>query len=92
MINDKCEAFDWAWALWSWFSHHHEGQNCPKYAAMNIAHDYDMTNIPSIDFDNNNCDEYDMAVEYYHQINEDNWEEHLKEFRNYMDNKYDLED
>ena len=87
-INDNCEAFDWAWALWYWCSHWHGGMSCPKYAGMCSI---PVTNVPDIDFDDNDCDEYEMAVMFYHELDEDNWEEYLEIFTNYMETEWDKE-
>jgi len=92
-INDHFDAFMWAYAIWYWLSHHHEGQASDKYAAMSMSTIYNMTNIPSIDFDSQeHDDENEMAIEYYHQINEDNWNDIYNEFCNYMDNDWDNDD
>lgn len=97
-INDHCEAFDAAYAIWYWLSHNYEGMYCPKYAAMSLSHDYKMTNIPSIDFDSEleyGHEDYDEenegTVMRYHEITEDNWEQAVSEFRDFMDNKWDDE-
>ena len=91
-INDHCEAFDSAYAIWYWLSHHHEGMMSDKYAAMSISHDYNMTNIPDIDPDSEGIDDENYgAIERYHQITEDNWEVAVRQFRDFMDNKWDDE-
>lgn len=98
-INDKCEAFDAAFGIWYWLSHWHGGMSCPKYAAMSFSHDYNMSNIPCIDFDNDVeyghedfDEENEGAIMRYHELNENNWEQAVNEFRNFMDNEWDLED
>ena len=89
-INDHGEAFDWAWALYSWFNHWHGGRGCDKYAAMcKMSGEYKLTRVPAIDFDNNKHDEYEMAVMYYNEITEDNWQELFDKFCDYMDNEWD---
>lgn len=91
-IEDKGEAFDWAWALWYWLSHNYNGMHCPKYASMcKLTSTYQLDKIPSIDFENNDCDEYEMAVMYYHELDEDDWEEYFNVFCNYMDNDWEKE-
>lgn len=91
-IDNHGDAFDWAYAIWYWLSHWHEGQSSDKYAALSMSVTYNMTNIPDIDFDDIDFDnEYCNAIEYYHTINEDNWEEIYKQFCNYMNNEWDKE-
>ena len=89
-IEDHYDAFMWAYAIWYWLSHHHEGQFSEKYAAMSMSETYKMRNIPDIDFDSKNLDDENyQAIEYYHMINEDNWESIYKQFCHYMDNDWD---
>lgn len=89
-LEDKGDAFDWAWALWYWLSHWHGGQSCEKYAALSSFQvEYNLTNIPSIDFDDNDCDEYDQCVLFYHEITEDNWIKKLDTLRDFLDNKWE---
>lgn len=92
VIQDKCEAFDWAWAFFYYLSHNYNGMGCPKYAALSkLTSEYELSDIPSIDMDNNDCEDYTMAVFYYHDLDEDNWESHFDIFCLFMDNKWDLE-
>ena len=89
-INDNLEAFDWAWAMWYWLSHNYGGAGCTKYACMNtLTIDHKLGNIPSIDFDNNDCDEYEMSVIYYHELDENNWQEYFDTLNNYLTNDYE---
>jgi hypothetical protein len=87
-IQDKCEAFDHAWAIWYWLSHWHEGQFSEKYAAMCSI---PVENVPSIDFDENDCDEYEETVRIYHELSEDNWEEYYQELMRYLDEEWEDE-
>jgi len=90
-IEDHADAFDWAYAIWYWLSHNHEGQTSDKYAALSMSDTYNMNNIPDIDFEDTEFsnEEYFNCTEYYHQINEDNWENIYNEFCSYMDNDWD---
>ena len=89
-ITDKCEAFDWAWAFSGWLSHNCGGRGCDKYAALcKLFAEYKLTNTPEIDFDNNVHDDYEMAVMYYNELTELNWEDYFDEFCDYMDNYWD---
>ena len=96
-INDHCEAFDWAFGIWYWLSHWHDGQFGARYAAMcQITEQYKLRNIPSIDFDSEAVygdDDFDEdnegAIMVYHEINEENWEEFVDEFCRYMDDDWE---
>jgi hypothetical protein len=90
-IEDHGDAFDWAFAIWYWLSHNHEGQTSDKYAALSMSSEYNMQNIPNIDFENNDCDEFEQTVIYYHEITKDNWESIYQQFRYYMNNEWDKE-
>lgn len=90
-LTDNCEAFDYAIALWYWLSHHYSGQGCDKYTAMSkIDYDYKLSNIPSIDFDEESdcCDEA-MIRDYYADLNESNWRQRYDMFCEYMDNEWE---
>lgn len=89
-IQDKGDAFDMAWGLYSWLSHNHCGQGSEEYSAMcKISGEYELTNIPDIDFDNNDCDEHENAVYIYNDLDDSNWQETFEEFCDFMDNKWD---
>lgn len=91
-INDNCEAFDWAWALYHWLNLWHDGIHCDKYEALcRLCEDYKLANVPDIDFNNNDCDEYDMAVIYYHDLDQENWAKHFDKFCTYMEEEWDNE-
>ena len=91
-VTDNFEAFEMAFALWYWTSHWHGGMWCEKYSAMcQIMGEYGLSNIPDIDFDNENDDEYYMAIQYYHELNEDNWKETFEAWCEYMDTKWEDE-
>lgn len=90
--NDNCEAFDMAIALWYWLSHWYGGMHCPKYAAMcRITGEYGLGNVPSIDMDSEEYDEDEMVRMCYHELNEDNWEQVLENWCDYMDNEWELD-
>lgn len=92
-IEDKGDAFDWAWAFWLWLSHNHSGMRSDEYAAMSkLDGEYCLSNVPNIDVDNNDCDDYEMAVMYYHELSDDNWQDKFAVFCDYMDNEWDKDD
>lgn len=91
-LNDKCEAFDWAYALWYWCTHNYSKFDEKHEAFCKISGEYKLTNIPDIDFEDNKCDEYDSAVMYYHEIDEGNWKDKFNNFCHFMDNDWDNED
>ena len=89
-IDSHHEAFDWAFAIWYWLSHHHEGIRCEKYAVMsNMPEKHKMSNIPSIDFGDNDDMDYYGAIEIYHQIDESNWKDYNNEFERYMEYEWE---
>jgi len=90
-INNKCEAFDVAIALYNWCAHNHEGQFSDKYKALSIASDYNMTNIPEID-ENTKGDAYEEAVFIYSALDELNWSNYYDAFIHFMENDWDNED
>jgi hypothetical protein len=87
-IHDKCDAFDHAWAIWYWLSHWYGGMSCPKYAAMCSI---PVSNVPSIDFDGKPEYDTEMAVNIYHEITEDNWEEYYQELMRFLEEDWDDE-
>lgn len=107
-IDDHFEAFMWAYAIWYWLSHHHEGQSSNKYMLMsNMPTKFQMTNIPDINFevkgdnylddenyqdDSNDNDENYQAIENYHKINDENYQLAYDEFEYYMENEWDLDE
>ncbi len=91
-IEDKGQAFDWAWAFYHWFKHNHGGITCGKYEAIcKLVDIYRLDKVPPIDFENNDCDDYEMAVIYYHELDESNWQAYFKKFCYYMDKDWDKE-
>jgi len=94
-INNKGEAFDWAWALWYWFSHNYGGMGCDKYAALcKLTSKYGLSNIPTIDMEEFIDDEYEMARMYYGMLEgyPESWEEQFDEFCRFMDDEWDSEE
>ena len=93
-VSDNFEAFEMAFAMYSWLSHWYSGMGCDKYAAMSrMISEYKLSNVPSIDFDGEeNWDsEYELAIQYYHELTEENWEETFEAWCEYMDTQWDLE-
>jgi len=89
-VNDPCEAFDMAFALWYWCTHNYSKFDAKHEAFCKITGEYRLSNIPSIDFDTDEWeDEYYMAISYYHDLNEDNWKETFEAWCDYMDNEWD---
>jgi hypothetical protein len=90
--TDNFEAFEMAFALWYWCSHWHGGLRCPKYAAMCVLQtQYKLSNIPSIDFDDETDDEYFLARMYYQGLTADNWNQVFSDFEDYMNTEWDKE-
>ena len=89
-IEDKGQAFDWAWALYHFLSHNYGGQGCTMYSCLNrLTLEYELRNVPTIDFENNDCDEYEMAVMYYNELDNHNYQEYFNTFCHYMDNDWE---
>lgn len=95
-INDHCEAFDWAFGLWYWLTHHYSKFDAKHEAFCKITGEYNLSNIPDIDFDSEleyGQDGYDEenegAIMVYHEITEENWQEYFDNFCDYMDNDWD---
>ena len=90
-ITNKCEAFDMAIALWYWCTHNYSKFDAKHEAFCKITEDYKLSNIPSIDFDSTEEDDYDMVRMMYHNITEDNWEQTYQDFCDFMDNEWENE-
>lgn len=96
-IQDHYDAFMWAFAIWYWLSHQHEGQASDKYSVMSCFDTkHSMSNIPDIDFDLKGDELYDdenyQAIINYQVITEDNWKQINEEFEYYMENQWDKEE
>lgn len=92
-LNDHCEAFDYAFALWYWCTHHYSKFDAKHEAFCKITSDYGLTNIPDIDFDlEYGHPDYDEenggAIMIYHELTEENWTEYFDAFCDYMDNEW----
>ena len=57
VINDRGDAFSWATALWYWCTHNYTKFDEKHEAFCKITDEYKLSNIPDIDFDNNDCDD-----------------------------------
>lgn len=91
VINDHSDAFSWATALWYWCTHNYSKFDAKYVAFCKISDEYGLKNIPDIDFDNNTCEDYEIDVMNYHEINEDNWGDIFNTFCDYMDNEWDAD-
>ena len=82
-IDNNCQAFDIAIALYEWLSHWYGGKSCPKYSAMcMITCHYRLEHRGGLD---------EMTQMYYDDLTEDNWQDAYNEFCEYMDNEWDKE-
>lgn len=96
MINDKCEAFDYAFGLYYWLTHWYSKFDEKHEAFCKITSEYGLGNIPEIDFDSTaeyGDDDFDEenegAIRVYHDLTEDNWKETFEAFCDFMDNEWD---
>lgn len=91
-ITDHYEAFNFAFGIWTWLSHNHEGIRCEKYAYMStMPSRHNMSNIPDIEVDNDDYDNNENyeAVMIYNMMTDDNWTEYTEEFERYMSEDWD---
>ena len=97
--TDHHEAFEQAIAIWYWCTHWYSKFDAKHEAFCKITGQYNLSNIPSIDFDSDLeyghpdfDEENEGIVMLYHELTEDNWSQVFENWCDYMDNEWDNDD
>lgn len=80
-IEDKCQAFDVAIALYTWLSHWYDGMYDTKYAVMS-----ELVGKHKLVIKSDSLGENELFI--YDELSEDNWQECWTMLEDYLNNKW----